>query len=205
MLEPIDVHHHDLSDQHASRQAVQLIEEAHRRIEAFTQARRSPIHNFVICDFQLVDHALGWIAEKKLGCGDRFCELGSGFGVVTMLAALHGLDASGIEIEPELVDQSQRLAEDLGIEARFAEGSFIPGDADELREDFEDLEHVDTDTADGYDNLGCDLSDFDLAFAFPWPGEERFWEAVFDRYASDGALLLSYHGIEGLKLQRRVG
>ena len=46
--------------------------------------------------------------------------------------------------------------------------------------------------------------DFDLFFTFPWPGEHEFFETIFDRFAADGAMLLTYQGIERLRLQRRV-
>ena len=62
----------------------------------------------------------------------------------------------------------------------------------------------DTDWPSGYDELGKDIDEFDLFFAFPWPGEHRYWESIFDHHAADGALLLTYHGIERLRLHRRV-
>ena len=142
--------------------------------------------------------------DKGLTCGDRFCEWGSGFGVVTMLAALREMESYGIEVEPALVSQAQQLAEDLQIDAEFAAGSFIPEGAEDALEFVEDIEHIDTDCPSAYYEWDLEIADFDLFFAFPWPGEHGFWEAVFDRYASDGALLLTYHGIESLKLQRRV-
>ena len=48
------------------------------------------------------------------------------------------------------------------------------------------------------------MNDFDLFFAFPWPGEHVFFEAVFDDSAADGALLLTYRGREGMSLTRKV-
>ena len=55
-----------------------------------------------------------------------------------------------------------------------------------------------------YDELGMDLSDMDLVFAYPWPGEEGLIEALFDAFAAEGALLLTYHGMNEMKLQRKV-
>ncbi len=89
-------------------------------------ADQSVIENFVTCDFHLLDQALTWIQQNHLMTGNRFCELGSGFGVATMLAAIRGLEAVGIEIEPVLVEQSSQLAEDLDVDAKFFSGSFIP-------------------------------------------------------------------------------
>ncbi len=193
-----------LALRHPSRDVVRLIDEANRRIERFTRTHRPRIDNFVVCDFPLVDSALQWIAEQNLLCGESFCEWGSGFGVVTLMAALHGLDACGIEVEQALVAQSQQLADDFEIRASFAQGSFIPDDGHDRLEFHDDTDHLDIHSASGYDELGRDIADFDLFFAFPWPGEQRFWETIFDQFACDGALLLMYQGIEPMRLQRHL-
>lgn len=184
--------------------ALRLIHEADERIDRFTRCHRPSIENFVVCDFPLVNAALRWIVEENLLCGESFCEWGSGFGVVTLLAALHQLDACGIEVEQALVRESEQLAEDLEIPARFAQGSFIPAGGIDLVKFQEDIGHIDTDSPSGYDELDLDIPDFDLFFAFPWPGEHRLWETIFDQFASDGALLLTYQGIEQLRLQRHL-
>ncbi len=184
--------------------AERLIRDAETRIEQFTRSHRPRIDNFVVCDFRLVDAALRWIVDQNLLCGESFCEWGSGFGVVTLLASLWGLDACGIEVEPSLVEQSELLAEDHGIEARFACGSFIPDGGTQFARFCEDIDHIETDSPGVYEDWGQEIADFDLFFAFPWPGEHRFWETVFDRFASDGAMLLTYQGIEQLRLQRHI-
>ena len=124
--------------------------------------------------------------------------------MVTDLAALHDLDACGIEVETDLVREAEQLAEDFGISATFAQGSFIPDGGEELIEFQEDVNHVETDTPSAYAELERGINDFDLFFAFPWPGEHRFWESIFEHFAADGALLLTYQGVEQLRLQRRV-
>ena len=40
-----------------------------------------------------------------------------------------------------------------------------------------------------YDELGLDVSDFDLVFAYPWPDEQAVTAALFDRFAGPGAVL----------------
>ena len=55
-----------------------------------------------------------------------FVELGSGAGVVTILADLLGFDAYGIELDPWLVDAAARLAASVGSGAEFVAGSFVP-------------------------------------------------------------------------------
>ena len=184
--------------------AAELIDEANDRIEAFMLGDESISENFVNCDFHLVDQALTWIAENHLLAGNRFLELGSGFGVVTMLAAIRKMEAVGIEIEPPLVEQSSELAEDSNLSARFFCGSFIPRDVPSLADLAAELEHVETDEGDVYDEIGLGMEDFDLFFAFPWPGEHGFFEAIFEACAADGALLLTYRGREGMELVRKA-
>ena len=184
--------------------ALELMAEADLRIDEFTRSHRPAIDNFVVCDFPLVDAAIRWIREQNLLCGQSFCEWGSGFGVVTLLAALQDFHAHGIEVEEPLVRHSEQLAEDFEIDARFAQGSFVPDGGEDLVEFRDDIEHIETDTPSGYEELEMEIADFDLFFAFPWPGEHRYWESIFDHYAADGALLLTYQGIEHLRLQRHV-
>lgn len=186
-----------------SSQAESLIDDANDRLEAFMLKDQQVIENFVNCDFHLVDQALEWIQQNHLLTGNRFCEFGSGFGVATMLAAARGMESIGIEIESVLVSESSNLADDLNVEASFYCGSFVPrgaGDAFEL--DF-DIEHVDTLEGDVYDEIGLEIDDFDLFFAFPWPGEHGFFEGVFEHCAADGAMLLTYRGREGMNLVRK--
>ncbi|MCA9154284.1 MAG: hypothetical protein R3C99_10575 [Pirellulaceae bacterium] len=188
-----------------SPEADRLIAEANRRIEHFSFVRQGPlIPNFVACDFASVNSALAWIAARQLAPGRAFCEWGSGFGVVTLLAALHEFDACGIEVEATLIDEARRLADDFNIAADFAHGSAIPPNGQDLIEYAEDVAHIDTDSFSGYDQLGLEIDDFDLYFAFPWPGERAFWESLFDHYAAAGALLLTFEGREDMRLCRHV-
>jgi hypothetical protein len=187
-----------------SRRAAEMLLEADRRIDDFTHRRRGPlIHGFVPSDFRMVDACLRWIVERQLSAGQAFCEWGSGFGVITLLAALHDFDACGIEVEQLLVDEARQLAEDFDIAAQFGHGSAIPPGKEKLEKFLVEQSLVDTDSPDAYDELGLEIDDFDLIFVFPWPGEEPFWETLFDQSAADGALLLTYHGLNDLRLQRR--
>ena len=56
---------------------------------------------------------------------------------------------------------------------------------------------------DPYDQMDLAIDDFDVVFAYPWPGEERVIERLFERFACDGALLITYNGTEGVRLFRR--
>lgn len=182
----------------------ELLRVADGRIDRFVNREGRRIHGFVASDYMAAFSALQWIQDNGLLSGHAFCEWGCGFGVVTMLAALAGMDACGIEVEGELIDCAEKLADDLEIPCQFAVGSLIPDGADRLVEFVEDVAHIDTDSPGAYDELGLDVDDFDLIYVYPWPGEERYLEDIFEHYAAKGALLLTYHGIEDLRLQRKV-
>lgn len=183
--------------------ASRMIDTSNEQIEAFMLADQEVIENFVPCDFHLVDQALTWIEQNHLLSGNRFCEYGSGFGVAALLASMRGMEAVGIEIESVLVQQASDLANALGLSAKFYCGSFVPRDIAGLLELSSEMEHVDTQEGDIYEEMGLSPADFDLFFAFPWPGEHVFFEAVFQATAADGALLLSYRGRDGMHLLRK--
>jgi cyclopropane fatty-acyl-phospholipid synthase-like methyltransferase len=181
-----------------------LIDRANDRLESFLLADEKVIENFVTCDFHLLAQAIDWIEQNHLLTGKRFCEIGSGFGIGAMLAAYRGMESIGIEIEPILVEQSSKLANDLNVNVEFYCGSFIPRGIESLEELASDIRHVDTHDDDVFDEIGLSMDDFDLFFAFPWPGEHTFFESVLDARAADGALLLTYRGRDGMNLVRKV-
>ncbi|MGL4513210.1 MAG: hypothetical protein ACRCT8_08980 [Lacipirellulaceae bacterium] len=187
-----------------------LLDDADERIERFVfDHRDNPVPAFVPCDFVSVHYAIERIVELNLAPGNRFVEWGSGLGVVTCLAGFAGFDAIGIEIEPELVEASIELAADHGAEAEFVCGSFVPVGADDVLERHasslaRNVTWLRSDGDDAYDELGLDPDDFDFVFAYPWPGEEGVVFDLFAEYASVGALLLTHHGEEDLRLRRKV-
>ncbi len=187
-----------------SKAACHLINLATRRIDAFMAANDSVTENFVTCDFHLLDQALTWIEENHLLTGRQFCELGSGFGVAALLASARGMESVGIEIDAALVGQASNLADDLDLPAKFYCGSFIPRGVPEILDLSSEVEHVATDEGDIYQEIGLELDDFDLFFAFPWPGEQFFFEAIFQAGAAKNALLLTYRGRDGMHLIRKT-
>ena len=202
-LQPINIPDNIRQLPHTSS-ATRLMDLANDRLEAYTLATKMVIDNFVNCDFPLLDQSLTWMRENNLLTGNRFCELGSGFGVAALLASNHGMESVGIEIESSLVDQSSNLADELGLPTRFYCGSFVPRDMAGLLELSCEVEHVATEEGDVYEEIGMELDEFDLFFAFPWPGEHPFFEAVFQAGAADHALLLSYRGRNGMHLLRKI-
>jgi hypothetical protein len=186
-----------------------MLDDADGRIERFHHRRRdNPAPAFVPSDFVESYRALRVVSELSLAPGGRFLEWGSGLGVVTCQASLLGFDAIGIEIEEELVDESRALAEDHGVEAEFVAGSYVPEGGDEVLEaNAYNLARAVTwlrnDAPSAYEEIGLEPDDFDLVFAYPWPGEEGAVFDLFAEFASVGALLMTHHGEEGMKLQRK--
>lgn len=183
-----------------------LIEDAEGRVERFLHARRDtdPIAAFVACDYVMVYRALAAVTDQRLAPGDMFCEWGAGFGVVTGLAALLGMASRGIEIHRDLVDEARLLLADHGIDAEIAHGSLIPDDGDALVDELAQQAWLRTGEGSGYDELGLDAEDFDIVFAYPWPGDEELIDRLFEKYAAVGALLLTYHGMNDIRLQRKT-
>jgi hypothetical protein len=176
-----------------------LLREARRRIEHFQEECRVP--GFVASDSGKAYAILRALDAGGLAAGKLFCEWGSGFGVVACLAAILGFDACGIEIEAELVDRAQRLADDFRLPVRFYHGSFLTVQ-DQRRlaapDDFGWLATA------GRGQLDIEPADFDVVFAYPWPDEEQLVERLFERHARAGAILVSYHGSETLRVRRKV-
>ena len=179
-----------------------FLREAEKRIERFRVEAHIP--GFVPSDYGHVYRVLRAVEEADLAPGRLFCEWGSGFGVVTCLAAMLGFDAFGIEVEGELVEEARRLADDFEVSAEFVHGSFIPPGEEVLDEDLDGFSWMTT-TADGaHDELGLGPDDFDLIFAYPWPDEQRVVADLFERHARAGALLLTYQSTDEMTLRRKL-
>jgi precorrin-6B methylase 2 len=184
-------------------EVAEFIADAQSRIDAFVNSHvAEPINSFVPSDFPLAYGALRYVVDKSLATGTRFCEWGSGAGVVTCLAAMSGFSACGIEFEAELVELSAQLARDHDVNVEFYHGNLVPTDGQQLAEQVEEFEWLAVGGADAYSQMDLDIDDFDVVFAYPWPGERRVIERLFDRFAADGALLMTYDGVEGVRLYR---
>lgn len=183
---------------------VPYIREADERIARFLDDIRSTATiAFVPSDFSLAAAALMHIRESHLAPGPRFLEWGAGYAVVAGLADALGFDAHAIEIDPVLVTAARALARDFDRHHAIAEGSFIPPGADHLADTAADHAWLALGGADGYEALGLDPDDFDVIYAYPWPGEERVIHRLFDHCAAAGAILVTYHGLEGVRINRK--
>jgi hypothetical protein len=177
-----------------------LIADASARWTAF-ERRRPGYHTYVHADWRGAVEPLRRLAAE----GGSFLECGSGLGVVAILADLVGLDAYGIELDPWLYDQSLELAARHGARATFAQGSFEPGsERGTVAHDSADFLTV-REGEPAYAELGLDLADFDVIYAFPWPGEEERFLDLARRHARRDTRVLLYGAADGFRLFRRGG
>lgn len=181
----------EIESEQAPRDVRLFLREAQRRIDSFQ--RHSHVPGFVPSDFGGAYRVLRALAAH-LRRGSFLCEWGSGFGVVACLAAMLEFDVCAIEIEQQLVDAAQRLADDFGVPVQFACGSFIPRKSQFSLDD--DFAWLSTEGADGHEQLGQTPDEFDVIFAYPWPDEEALTGKLFQRYAAAGAVLVTYHGAD---------
>lgn len=182
-----------------------IAREANMRSQAWIDARLDdPIPGFVPCDFRRVAEGLQEIGRLGLAPGSAFLEWGSGIGGVTLLAAALGFDATGIEVVESLVDSAIEFAEEEEVEAEFFAGSYIPEGLDEVADGAEEFAWIETEIEPAYEEMEVDPDDFDLIFAYPWPGEEQIIQELFLAVGGTGALLLTYNGVEDLRLFRKM-
>jgi hypothetical protein len=178
-----------------------FLREAERRIDRFQRDHHIP--GFVPSDFTHTYDALRALAASDLARGNLLCEWGSGFGVVACLACMLDFDVCGIEIEGALVDQARKLAEDFDLPIEFVHSSFIPSGSNGCLAPDSSFGWLNTDCGNAGDDLDYGPDDFDVIFAYPWPDEEQGIAALFARHAGPGALLLTYHGGDELRLRRK--
>jgi hypothetical protein len=179
-----------------------FIREAERRIEEFQIDSRFP--GFVPSDFASAYGILRALADADGRRARLFCEWGSGFGVVACLAAMLDFEASGIEVEGELVEAARQLADDFEVPVEFVHGSFIPAEASGFLKSNDGFAWLTPSTVLEFSG---DLApeDFDVIFAYPWPDEALFIETLFERHAKPGALFVTYHGGEEWQVRRLAG
>ncbi|MGI9244307.1 MAG: hypothetical protein ACR2RV_26145 [Verrucomicrobiales bacterium] len=175
---------------------------AEKRIDhLFETEQNKRIPRFIPSDPLAIFRAIDFVTGADLPLGRVFCEWGSGFGVATGIAALLGYEAYGIEIEPSLVDASESLADEQGLEFTILNTSYIPegfesyaavgGEELVLPESFSD--HGDGfDQIPVYDGMPYSTDEIDLFFVYPWPGEQEFMQQLFEAVATEGAILLTY-------------
>jgi len=179
-----------------------FLAEADRRIE---RSSCQGVHAFVPSDYAMVYAVLEALETHAVAPGHALCEWGSGMGVVASLAAMLGFEACGIEINRDLVAEAEGLAEDFGLSVEFVCGNLIPTGAERFADTAGgEMAWLSMGGADAYEQIGLDIDDFDVIFAYPWPGEREVMNGLFAHYAAVGAVLVTYHGLEGVLVQRKV-
>lgn len=176
--------------------------EAEQRIDHFQQTNN--VLSFVPSNHRIIYHALQFLASTNSAPGNFFCEWGSGFGVAACLAAMTGWKATGIEINASLVDASQQLAADFGLNVEFHCDSFIPQGSEHCFDEIEAAGWLTTHAGSIREETGISPENFDAIFVYPWPGEEQVMESLFERHAAVGSLLMTFAGREDLVLHRKV-
>lgn len=180
-----------------------LLREATHRIRRFQRERHIP--GFVVSDYQRAYSTLRILTDRDLVAGGQFCEWGSGFGVVACLAAMLDFTACGIEIEGELVEAAQQLADDFSLPVEFIRGSFIPEGSGPYRNTTDEFAWLTPEESTTHKGLAVAPEDFDVIFAYPWPDEERLTEDLFEFHAAVGAVLVTYHESGNFRLRRKTG
>ena len=167
--------------------------------EAFEAAPRDGFHPFVPADADAVLRALLPFRAP----GRRWLEWGSGAGTLTVLAALLGFDACGIELDADLVETARGLAARHappdGAPARFAAGSFLPAGYQYRAPDGDRRTGTLGAGPSGYLALGRALEDFDVVFGYPWDGEAPLMRDLMRRYGRPDAVLLLHDAVDGIR------
>jgi len=152
-----------LSDKPMPREAVKLLEEGRSRFETVR------CFDFVPCNYELACRALDALPRG------RFCEWGSGFGIVTGLAEILGFEAYGIEIDTGLARASRHLLSDLGLSSPIEIGDYL-----------------------------TTRYEAEVYFTYCWPSRMNATQAQFDLVAPDGATLLICHGQSDIRCKVRT-
>ena len=140
---------------------------------------------FVPGDYRGIFQILQWLLRTQAAVrGAAFLEWGSGQGMATILAALLGYEAVGVEIDEALVRESRELAARYDVPARFEPGSYDP--ATPGQKIFTAQRRA-------------------VVYVYPWPGEEPFFLQRFAETADPGAYLLMCLGPEDVHVYRKKG
>ena len=189
-----------------------LVDAAEAEFDAFyAQQLNKRYPRYIASEPAQVYDALKWVTERGLVPGQRFIEWGSGFGVATGMATLLGYEATGIELREGLVDIARKLMASQSIDATFLCTSYIP----EGYHEYETAGGSDLvmDDSFGYQLEGSPLyqdeeqevniSEVDLFYGYPWPGEQEMMLKLFDAVADLDAIFIAYYGDREVCIYRK--
>ncbi len=178
-----------------------LIEEGMTLFSEFDRSvREKSFHPFVAADYNVVLETLLHLRESRRSSVPTFIELGSGHGVITIMADLLGFDAAGIEIDGSLVSIARDLAKRYESKARFAVGSFLPSGYRWKSESGDNRMGTLGSGPSAYLELGRALDDFEIVYAYPWEGEAPIIRDLARRYANPRAKLILMDAVAGVEV-----
>lgn len=167
-----------------------LIDQA-QRIWDQRSADESRLVSLVNSNYYIAFHAIKQQIQELNRPGLRLVELGSGCGVVANIAALLGVESSGIEIEPGLCELSNQLATACKLSTKFIPCSYRDWEGGQTSEM----------SAAARKGLSA-LREADLIYGYPWPSEQTYLASVVKQHCKHGARYLTYHGGSRLQLRR---
>lgn len=132
--------------------------------EGLRRSKKIDCFDFVPSNYQVVYSVLDTMPRG------RFCEWGSGIGIVTGLADMLGFDACGIEINEQMASASRELLVDFSLSATIETGDY-----------FEISQEA------------------DIYFTYCWPGQMSRVEQHFLSTTQTHAMLLICHGAEDVR------
>jgi SAM-dependent methyltransferase len=178
-----------------------LIEEGVVLFSEFDRSvREKSFHPFVAADYNVVLETLLSLRASRQSDAPTFIELGSGHGVITIMADLLGFDAVGIELDGSLVAIARGLAKRYESKARFAVGSFLPSGYRWKSETGDSRMGTLGSGPSAYLELGRALDDFEIVYAYPWEGEAPIIRDLARRYADPRARLILMDAVEGVEV-----
>ena len=176
-----------------------LIEEGMTLFSEFDRSvRERSFHPFVAADYNVVLETLLSLRAPDRSRAPTFIELGSGHGVITIMADLLGFDAVGIELDASLVAIARDLAKRYESNARFVAGSFLPLGYRWKSESGDSRMGTLGSGPSAYMELGRALDDFEIVYAYPWEGEAPIIRDLARRYANPKAKLVLMDAVEGV-------
>jgi hypothetical protein len=182
-----------------------LIEEGAALFDQFDRSvRDKAFHPFVPADFDVVLETLVKLREspgrRHRSGPPAFIELGSGHGVIAIMADLIGFDAVGIELDAKLVDTARQLAERYDSRARFVAGSYLPSGYRWKAESGDNRMGTIGSGPSAYLELGRALDEFDIIYVYPWVGEAPIIRDLVRRYADPSARLVLMDAVDGVEI-----
>ncbi|MFN7587710.1 MAG: hypothetical protein ACK501_11330 [Planctomycetota bacterium] len=182
----------------------EVLADGRERLAAhFARPDLPPGHGAIPSDHERVVRCLRTLRAHEPGLV-RLLEWGSGLGIVAVAASLLGYDAHGIEWDDAMVHEAEQLARAHRVDVPFVAGSFVPPGSEALLDRAELTTRTVLQSDDAYDRLERDLDEFDVVFAYPWPEEEALYRRLFQRGAADGAVLVLYGQLDGVRAFRKV-